>query len=95
MNTMTFEQAMQWMREHREKNAYKDLTAAIRQALADDEDEDLGKYVIGAFAQAKEGLVSPEKAARNMFAALVGWDLESLVQHIAENEEWSRKENEI
>lgn len=85
---MTFEQARQWMREHREKNAYKDLTDAIRQALADDEDEDLGKYVIGAFAQAKEGLVSPERAARSMFCALVGWDFETLVQHIAENEEW-------
>lgn len=89
MSAMTFEQAIQWMREHREKNAYKDLTAAIRQALADDEDEDLGKYVIGAFAQAKEGLISPEKAAQSMFCALVGWDFQALVQHIAENEEWS------
>ncbi len=87
MSAMTFEQAMQWMREHREKNAYKNLTDAIRQALADDEDEDLGKYVMGAFAQAKEGLVSPEKAAQSMFCALVGWDFETLVRHIAENEE--------
>ena len=87
MSAMTFEQAMQWMREHQEKNAYKNLTDAIRQALADDEDEDLGKYVMGAFAQAKEGLVSPEKAAQSMFCALVGWDFETLVRHIAENEE--------
>lgn len=89
MSVMTFEQAMQWMREHREKNAYEDLTDAIRQVMVDDEDEDLGRYVIGVFEKAKEGSVSPEKAARYMFSALVGWDLESLVQHMAENEEWA------
>ena len=89
MNTMTFEQAMQWMQDHREKNAYEDLTDAIRQVMAEDEDEDLGRYVIKTFEKAKEGAVSPEQAARNMFAALVGWDLESLVQHMAKNEEWS------
>lgn len=88
MSTMTFEQAMQWMRDHREKNACEDLTDTIRQALAEDEDEDLGKYVMGAFAQAKEGLVSPEKAAQSMFCALVGWGFETLVRHIAENEEY-------
>lgn len=82
---MTFEQAMQWMREHREKNAYKDLTDAIRQALADDKDEDLGKYVMGAFGQAKEGLLPPERAARSMFCALVGQDFATLVQRMAEN----------
>lgn len=89
MSVMTFEQAMQWMREHQGKGADKDLTDAIRQALAEDDDEDLGRYVIGVFEKAKEGLVSPERAARYMFSALVGWDLESLVQHMAENEEWA------
>ncbi len=82
---MTSEQAMQWMREHREKGAYEDLTDAIRQAFLDDEDEDLGRYVIGAFEKAKEGVISPERAARNMFAALVGWNFETLVRRIAEN----------
>ena len=88
MYAMTFQQAMQWMQDHREKNAYEDLTDAIRQALLDDEDEDLGRYVINTFQKAKEGMISPEQAARNMFAALVGWDLESLVRHMAENEEY-------
>ena len=88
MYAMTFQQAMQWMQDHREKNAYEDLTDAIRQALLDDEDEDLGRYVINTFQKAKEGMISPEQVARNMFAALVGWDLESLVRHMAENEEY-------
>lgn len=89
MSAMTFEQAMQWMREYREKNAYEDLTDTIRQVLADDDDEGLGKYVIEAFEKAKEGAISPEQAAQDMFCALTGWDLETLVQHMAENEEWS------
>lgn len=95
MSAMTFEQAIQWMREHREENSYEKLTDAIRQALADDKDEDLGKYVMEAFGQAKEGLLPPERAARSMFCALVGCRFGSLVQQIAETEKWSRKENEI
>lgn len=95
MNVMTCERAVQWMREHQEKGVYEDLTDAIRKALADDDDEDLGRYVIESFERAIEGEISPERAARDMFTALVGCTFSSLVQHMAEIEEWARKENEI
>ena len=83
---MTFEQAMQWMRDHREKNAYEDLTDTIRRALMEDDDERLGRYVIESFERAIEGAISPELAARDMFTTLTGWNLETLVRDIAENE---------